>query len=159
MNDRQAWNADVVWDRIQELQKVTGALLPILRSLQEEFGHIDEAAVPLIARALNLSLAEVQGTISFYHDFRHATPARHVLRVCRAEACAAMGCDSLIEHIQNRLGIPLGGTTQDGRITFEQIFCLGMCASSPAMMLDDRPYARVSPDFADSLIDNVLRPI
>ncbi len=159
MSDRQPWNADLAQNRIQELQKLPGALLPILHSLQEEFGYIDEAAVPLIARALNISQAEVHGTISFYHDFRRAPPGRHVLKVCRAESCQSMGCDSLIEHIQNRLGIPLGGTTEDGRITFEQIFCLGMCASSPALMLDDRPYARVSPDVADSLIDNVRRPM
>jgi formate dehydrogenase subunit gamma len=89
-------------------------------------------------------------------DFRSATPARHVLKVCRAEFCQSMGSDSLMEHIQSRLGIPLGGTTKDGRITFEQIFCLGMCGSSPALMLDDRPYAPVSPDLADSLIDNAL---
>ena len=159
MSDRQPWNAELAQNRIQELQKLPGALLPILHSLQEEFGYIDEAAVPLIARALNISQAEVHGTISFYHDFRRAAPGRHVLKVCRAESCQSMGCDSLIEHIQNRLGIPLGGTTEDGRITFEQIFCLGMCASSPALMLDDRPYARVSPDVADSLIDNVRRPM
>ena len=159
MSDRQAWNAELAQNRIQELQTLPGALLPILHSLQEEFGYIDEAAVPLIARALNISQAEVHGTISFYHDFRRGAPGRHVLKVCRAEACQSMGCDSLIEHIENRLGIALGETTKDGRITFEQIFCLGMCASSPALMLDDRPYARVSPDVADSLIDNVRRPM
>jgi formate dehydrogenase subunit gamma len=159
MNEPQAWDADIAQNRIQELHNLPGALLPILHSLQEEFGYIDETAVPLIARALNISQAEVHGTITFYHDFRRAAPGRHVLKVCRAEACQSMGCDSLIEHIEGRLGIPIGGTTEDGRITFEQIFCLGMCASSPALMLDDRPYARVSPEVADSLIDNVRRPM
>jgi formate dehydrogenase subunit gamma len=156
MGNRQGWNADLAENRIQELRRLPGALLFILHSLQEEFGCIDEAAVPLIACALNISQAEVHRTISFYPDFRRPTPGRHVLKVCRAEACQSMGCDSLIEHIQNRLRIPVGGTTEDGRITLEQIFCLGMCASSPALMLDDRPYARVSRDIADSLIDNVL---
>jgi formate dehydrogenase subunit gamma len=159
MIDRQTWNPDLAQERIDALEATPGALLPILHSLQEEFGYIDDAAVPLIARALNISHAEIHGTISFYHDFRHAAPGRHVLKVCRAEACQSMGCDSLIRHMENRLGIPLGGTTEDGRITFEQIFCLGMCATSPAVMLDGRPFGRVNPQVADTLIDSARRPV
>jgi formate dehydrogenase subunit gamma len=159
MSDRQPWNADRAQDRIKELEKLPGALLPILHAIQEEFGYVDEAAVPLVARALNISQAEVHGTVSFYHDFRHSAPGRHVLKVCRAEACQSMGCESLIRHLEGSLGVPLGGTTEDGRITFEQIFCLGMCATSPAVMLDGKPYGRVSPQVADSLIDNARRPM
>ncbi len=157
MRDRQAWNADVVQNRTHELQTRPGALLSILHSRQEEFGCIDEGAVPLIARALDISQAEVKRAIGLYPGLQRSTPARHVLKVCRAEFCQSKGSDSLIDHIQNRLGVPLGGTTKDGRITLEQIFCLGMCGSSPALMLDDRPYARVSPEIADSLIDNALK--
>ena len=159
MTDRKPWNPDLAQERIKELETTPGALLPILHSLQEEFGYIDEAAVPMIARALNVSQAEVHGTISFYHDFRHIAAGRHVLKVCRAEACQSMGCDTLIRHIENRLGISLGGTTEDGSVTFEQIFCLGLCATSPAVMLDGRPFGRVSPQMADTLIDNARRPM
>jgi formate dehydrogenase subunit gamma len=159
MTDRKPWNLDLAQECIKALETIPGALLPILHALQEEFGYIDEAAVPIIARALNISQAEVHGTITFYHDFRHAAPGRHVLKVCRAEACQSMGCDSLIRHMENRLGIPMGGTTEDGSVTFEQIFCLGLCASSPAVMLDGRPFGRVSPQMADTLIDNARRPM
>jgi len=159
MTDLQPWNVDRAQSRIQELENLPGALLPILHALQEEFGYIDEAAVPLMARALNISQAEVHGTISFYHDFRHSAPGRHVLKVCRAEACQSMGCDSLIHHIENRLGVQLGGTTRDGSVTVEQIFCLGLCAMSPAVMLDGKPYGRVTPGVADSLIDHARRPM
>lgn len=103
------------------------------------------------------SLHSLQEESGYIHD--GAVPARHVLKVCRAEFCHLKGAESLSEHIQNRLGIPLGGTTKDGRITLEQIYCLGMCGSSPALMLDDTLYARVSRQVADSLIDNALRAI
>jgi formate dehydrogenase subunit gamma len=159
MSTLQTWDAERAQRRIEELAKVPGALLPILHALQDEFGYVDEAAVPLIARALNVSQAEVHGTISFYHDFRHAAPGRHVLKICRAEACQSMGCDGLIRHVESRLGVRLGETTPDGTFTVEQIFCLGLCATSPSVMLDGRPYGRVTPQMADSLIDNARRPV
>src|SRR5947209_1387126 len=93
MSNTAAWDADTALERIQELQHLPGALLPILHALQEEFGYVDKTAVPLIADALNISHAEVHGVISFYHDFRHEPPGRHVLKMCRAEACQSMGCD------------------------------------------------------------------
>ncbi len=157
MNALQPWNEDRAQGRIQELKKLPGALLPILHALQEEFGYIDEAAVPLVARALNISQAEVHGVISFYHDFRHSPPGRHVLRICRAEACQSMACDRIIRHVENRLGVHPGETTADGSLTVEQVFCLGLCATSPAMMLDDQPYGRVSPEVIDFLVDSVRR--
>lgn len=140
-------------ERIHELQNLPGALLPILHALQEEFGYVDEAAVPLMAEALNISQAEVHGVISFYHDFRRTQPGRHVLQMCRAEACQSMGCGALIEHVEKRLGIKLGETTADGGLTLKQVFCLGNCALSPAVMLDGQPYGRVSASVADALID------
>ena len=140
-------------ERIHELEHLPGALLPVLHALQEEFGYVDEAAVPLLAEALNISQAEVHGVISFYHDFRRTPPGRHVLQMCRAEACQSMGCGALIEHVEKRLGIKLGETTADGGLTLEQVFCLGNCALSPAVMLDGQPYGRVSASIADALID------
>lgn len=144
-------------DRIQELRHLPGALLPILHALQEEFGYVDEAAIPLMAEALNISEAEVHGVVSFYHDFRRTPPGRHVLRVCRAESCQAMGCGKLIEHIEKRAQIKLGETTSDGRLTIEPVYCLGNCALSPAVVFDSQPYGRVSANVVDALIDRAER--
>jgi formate dehydrogenase subunit gamma len=158
MSTIQTWDADRALLRIRELQHVPGALLPILHALQDEFGYVDSAAIPLIAEALNISKAEVHGVISFYHDFRHHLAGRHVLKLCRAEACQSMGCEKTIAHVENRLGVKLGETTLDGSFTVEQVFCLGLCALSPAAMLDGEPYGRVSPAVADMLLDNARRP-
>jgi formate dehydrogenase subunit gamma len=157
MSDMQAWDADRARARIGELEHLPGALLPILHALQEEFGYIDPSALPLVAHALNISHAEVHGVISFYHDFRHASPGKHVLKICRAESCQSMGCDALVQHIERRLGVKLGETTADQSLTVEQVFCLGNCALSPAVMLDGEPYGRVSPSVADFLIDSSRR--
>src|SRR5271155_3514732 len=125
MGNTQSWDADRALARIQELERLPGAMLPILHALQDEFGYVDKAAVPLIASALNLSQAEVHGVISFYHDFRHEAPGRHVMKICRAESCQSMGCDALIQHVEKRLGVKLGQTTSDQSLTVEQVFCLG----------------------------------
>jgi len=155
MSSREAWDPDRAQSKIEKLQHLPGALLPVLHALQDEFGYIDEAAVPLIAETLNISKAEVHGAISFYHDFRHTPPGRHVMKMCRAEACQAMGCESVIRHVERRLGVKLGETTPDGNLTVEQVFCLGNCALSPAVMVDGEPYGRVSEQVADSLLDGV----
>jgi formate dehydrogenase subunit gamma len=157
MNPTNAWDPDRALTRIRDLQQLPGALLPILHSLQEEFGYVDKAAVPMIAEALNLSHADVHGVISFYHDFRHEAPGRHVLKLCRAEACQSMGCEKTIGHIEKRLGIKLGETTPDGTFTIQAIYCLGNCALSPAAMLDGKPYGRVTPEVADFLVDEARR--
>ncbi len=157
MSHSQDWDADRALARIQELERLPGALLPILHALQDEFGYVDKAAVPMIANALNLSHAEVHGVISFYHDFRHEEPGRHVLKVCRAEACQSMGCEKMIGHVENRLGVKLGQTTEDHGFTVEAVYCLGNCALSPAVMLDGKLYGRVSSDVADFLIDEAKR--
>jgi formate dehydrogenase subunit gamma len=157
MSHSQDWDADRALACIQELERLPGALLPILHALQDEFGYVDKAAVPLIASALNLSHAEVHGVISFYHDFRHEEPGRHVLKMCRAEACQSMGCEKMIGHVENRLGIKLGETTEDRSFTVEAVYCLGNCALSPAVMLDGKLYGRVSSDVADFLIDDAKR--
>ncbi|HEY7466535.1 MAG TPA: formate dehydrogenase subunit gamma [Dehalococcoidia bacterium] len=153
----RAWDEDMALERIQALQSLPGALLPILNALQDEFGYIDDAAVPLVAEALNLSRAEVVGVAYFYHDYRHAPAGSHVLKVCRAEACQAMGAEALVEYLQTRLGVPMGETTIDGSITLENVYCLGNCALSPAVMLDGDLYGRVSSDAADRLVHDARR--
>jgi formate dehydrogenase subunit gamma len=157
MSQVQSFDADRALSRIRELEHLDGALLPILHALQDEFGYVDDATVPMIADALNISKAEVQGVISFYHDFRRYPPGRHVLRLCRAEACQSMGCDRTISHVEQRLGVSLGETTPDGMFTVKDVFCLGLCALSPAAMLDDEPHGRVTPQVADMLIDSARR--
>jgi formate dehydrogenase subunit gamma len=157
MSIDQGWDADRALTRIRELERLPGALLPILHALQDEFGYVNKAAVPLIAETLNISQAEVQGVISFYHDFRHAPAGRHVLKMCRAESCQSMGCESMIRHVENRLGVKLGETTTDRSFTVEPVYCLGNCALSPAVMLDGKLYGRVSAEVADFLIDNAQR--
>jgi formate dehydrogenase subunit gamma len=157
MDTAQPWDAERALSRIRELQHLPGALLPILHALQDEFSYVDKASIPLIAEALNLSHAEVHGVISFYHDFRHAPAGRHVLRLCRAEACQSMGCENMIRHVENRLGAKLGQTTDDSGFTLEPAYCLGNCALSPAVMLDGKLYGRVSSEVADFLIDSAQR--
>ena len=154
----QAWDADRAQARIRELEHLPGALLPILHALQEEFGYIDSAATPMIADALNISQAEVHGVLGFYHHFRHKPAGRHVLWICRAESCQSMGCEKLVEQVERKAGIKIGETTPDGSLTVEQVFCLGNCALSPAVLLDGQPYGRVSPNVADFLVDNATRP-
>jgi formate dehydrogenase subunit gamma len=157
MAKHQHWDVDRAQSRIQELERLPGALLPILHALQDEFGYVDKAAIPLIAGALNLSHAEVHGVLSFYHDFRRSPAGRHVLQMCRAEACQSMGCENVIRHVEDRLGVKLGETTEDSSFTVEPVFCLGNCALSPAVMLDGKLYGRVSSDVADFLIDDAKR--
>src|ERR1700685_135358 len=145
MHRPRSWNTDEAAEIIAAQSGIPGALLPILHALQDAFGYVDESAVPVIADALNLSRAEVHGVITFYHDFRHAPAGRHVLRLCRAEACQSMGCDALIRHVEKRLGVELGKTTADRKFTVEAVYCLGNCALSPAAMLDGKLHGRVSP--------------
>jgi formate dehydrogenase subunit gamma len=146
------WNKDAALTRIQEHLGSEGPLLPILHALQEEFGYIDEAAEPLIAEALNISRAEVHGVVTFYHDFRKEPAGRHVLKLCRAEACQAAGGDSLAARAEASLGIALGSTTADGRITIEPVYCLGLCSVSPSAMIDGRLVARLDAKKLDSLL-------
>src|ERR1700722_13946571 len=155
MKTAQSWDEERALSLIRELQPLPGALLPVLHALQDEFGYIDKAAIPLVAEALNISHAEVHGVISFYHDFSRAPAGRHVLRLCRAEACQSMGCANPIRHVENRLGAKLGQTTGDQGFSLEPVYCLGNCALSPAVMLDGKLYGRVTPEIADFLISSV----
>ncbi len=133
-----------------------GALLPILHEVQDALGHIPREVVPQIAEGLNLSRAEVHGVVTYYHHFRAEAPGRHVVQVCRAEACQAMGGEALLAHAERALGCTAhgghGSTSADGRYTLTPVFCLGLCASSPAIVVDDKLHARVTPARFDQLV-------
>lgn len=129
-----------------------GALLPILHSIQERIGHIPSEAIPLVAKELNLSRAEVHGVVTFYHHFRSEAPGKHVFQICRGEACQAMGANRLVEHAKENLGVDFHETTPDGRFTLEPVYCLGNCACSPSMMVDADLHGRVSADRFDAII-------
>ena len=134
--------------RLSEIIARTGTtqadLMNILHAVQGEFGFVSENAIRLIAQALNLTAAEVHGVVTFYHDFRTSPAGKHVLRLCRAEACKSMGADGLASEVARALGIRFGETTADGAVTLEEVFCLGLCALAPAGDLDGKQYARLT---------------
>lgn len=129
------------------------ALIEILHDLQAELGHVPRDLLPAVAAQLNLSRADVYGTFSFYHDFRERPPGRRVLRVCRAEACQAVGAEALARHAEARLGLAFGETGDDGAATLEAVYCLGNCALGPSVMLDGRLHGRVTPEALDRLLE------
>lgn len=129
-----------------------GALLPILHAIQDEMGYVPDAAVPVVANVLNLSRAEVHGVVTFYHFFRTHPPGRHTLYLCRAEACQSMGARALEKHVRETLNVDFHETTADGRVSLEPVYCLGNCACSPAIMIDEDVYGRVTPDRLDELL-------
>jgi formate dehydrogenase subunit gamma len=141
-----------VGDILNAHKGMEGSLLPILHAIQAEFGYVPQAALPIIAQDLNLSKAEVHGVMSFYHDFRENPAGQHVLKLCRAEACKAMGADRVADHAQKSLGIEWHETTKDGRVTLEPVFCLGLCACAPAAMVDGKIVGRVDAAKIDSII-------
>jgi formate dehydrogenase subunit gamma len=146
-----------VEDILAAHSSMEGPLLPILHALQAEFGHVPQDALPVIAKSLNLSRAEVHGVMSFYHDFRSEPAGRHVVKLCRAEACQAMGADRVAAHAQATLGVDWHGTTKDGAVTLEPIFCLGLCACAPAAMVDGRIVGRVDEARFDALVAEVRK--
>jgi formate dehydrogenase subunit gamma len=137
---------------LHSLKDLEGALLPILHAVQAEFGHVPQAALPQIAKALNLSKAEVHGVMSFYHDFRETPAGRHVVKLCRAEACQAMGADRVAAHAKTALGVDFHETTPDNRVTLEPVFCLGLCACGPAAIIDGKLQGRVDEARLDALL-------
>ena len=132
-----------------------GSLLPILHAIQAAFGHVPQDALPIIAKRLNQTRAEIHGVMSFYHDFREQPAGQHVLKLCRAEACQAMGADRVAAHAQKALGIDFHQTTKDGKVTLEPIFCLGLCACAPAAMVDGRLLGRVDEAAVDAILAEV----
>jgi formate dehydrogenase subunit gamma len=150
-----AWQEARARQIIDTHRTIEGPALVILQALQREFGFISDEAVVLVADVLNLTRAEVHGIVTFYHDFRREPAGRHVLKLCRAEACQSLGGERLAAHGQSRLGVSWGETTADGRVTLEPVFCLGLCASGPAAMLDGRPAGRLDATRLDRLLDEV----
>ncbi len=143
---------EIVESAVEPHRGRTGPLLPVLHEIRNTLGYVPPDAVPMIARALHLSRAEVHGVISFYHHFRTTAPGEHTVHLCRAEACQAVGARELERHVRARLGIEFGETTQDGLITLEQVYCLGNCACSPSIRVNDDLHGRVSPEKFDQLI-------
>jgi formate dehydrogenase subunit gamma len=153
----EPWDAVRGAEIIAEHAELEGATLVILHALQEAFGYIPEPAIPMVASALNLSRAEVHGVFTFYHDFRKKPAGRHVLKLCRAEACQAAGGDALAARAETKLGIAFGETTADERVTLEPIYCLGLCATAPSAMLDGRLVGRLDEARIDALIVETQR--
>jgi formate dehydrogenase subunit gamma len=153
----EPWNVARGAEIITEHAKLDGATLVILHALQEAFGYVPEPAIPMVATALNLSRAEVHGVFTFYHDFRKAPAGRHVLKLCRAEACQAAGGDALAARAEAKLGITIGNTTADERVTLEPIYCLGLCATAPSAMLDGRVVGRLDEARIDALVAEAKR--
>jgi formate dehydrogenase subunit gamma len=143
---------DAVLDACTKLKSSAGALMPILHAVQNQVGFVPHDAVPMIARELNLSIAEVHGVLSFYHYFRKEAGGRHVVHVCRAEACQSVGATAVEAHAKRTLGIDFHGTTPDGAIRLEPVYCLGNCALGPSIMIDETLHGRVSTQRFDELM-------
>ncbi|MBU6297032.1 MAG: formate dehydrogenase subunit gamma [Alphaproteobacteria bacterium] len=153
----KSWNKDRAEEIVQAHRDMEGAILPILHALQAEFGFISDEAVPIIAQALNLTRADVHGVITFYHDFRRAPPGRHVLKLCRAEACQSMGAEELAARARERLGLDWSETAADRSVTLEPVYCLGLCACAPAAMLDGKPVGRLDDERLDDMLNEARR--
>ncbi|WP_447927263.1 formate dehydrogenase subunit gamma [Vreelandella sp. EE27] len=160
MNESREWSSPSIQAEIDALKHTPGALLPILHALQDRFGFIPNDAVPLIAESLQQTRAEVHGVISFYHHFRTTPPGRHVVQICRAEACQSVGARKLEAHAKTRLGVDYHQTTPDQEITLEAVYCLGNCACGPSIRVDDQVRGRVTPETFDELLDELqTRPL
>ena len=153
----EPWDTARGAEIIAEHSQVEGATLVILHALQEAFGYVPQAAIPMVASALNLSRAEVYGVFTFYPDFRKKRAGRHVLKLCRAEACQAAGGDRLAARAEAKLGVALGDTTADDRVTFEPIYCLGLCATAPSAILDGRDIGRLDEARIDAIVAELQR--
>jgi len=140
---------------VSELKSLEGPLLPILHAIQHEYGHVPQAALPLIARELNLSRAEVHGVVTFYHEFREHPAGQHVLRICRAEACQSMGGREIADHACELLGLDWHETTPDGRVTLEPVYCLGLCSVAPSAEIDGQLHGRLDAEELTALIKEV----
>jgi formate dehydrogenase subunit gamma len=152
LSGRTAFDEDLARTLIDRKRDTPGPMLPILHDLQEQFGYIDERAIPLISDALNISKAETLGVISFYHDFRRSPVDGRVLKLCRAESCQAMGCEELVSHLEARHGINVDGADDRSELHVESVYCLGNCALSPAALLDGAPIGRLERDRIDAIV-------
>lgn len=149
------WTPALIQQEINALRHKPGAMLPILHAIQDRFGYIPEGAVPIVADALRQTRAEVHGVISFYHHFRTHPVGGHVVHLCRAEACQAMGSRQLEQHVKARLGIDYHQTSRDNEFTLEPVYCLGNCACAPTIRIGDEIHGRMSPSKFDRLVDRL----
>ncbi len=145
----------VVSAALEKYSSTEGALLPILHEIQDALGYIPPDTIDVIGKGINRSRAEVHGVVSFYHHFRTHKPGRHIIQVCRSEACQAVGALGVIEKLKRTLGIDFHESTSDGQITLEPIYCLGHCACAPALMVNGEPRAKMTPDLVDSLVNEL----
>ncbi|MDR3530843.1 MAG: formate dehydrogenase subunit gamma [Rhodopila sp.] len=155
MAEYEPWNEDRAKDIIAAHTGMEGSALPILHALQDAFGCIPMETEPLVASALNISRAEVHGIVTFYHEFRRKPPGRHVLRVCRAEACQSVGADAVAAHLRAALAVDWLGTSADGAVTLEPVFCLGLCATGPSALLDGQPVGRLNAARIDRMLETL----
>ncbi len=146
-----------VQEVIDAHRDVEGAALPILIKVQEALGYVPDSALPVIAEALNISRAEVYGIVTFYHDFRREPPGRHVVKLCRAEACQAAGGRAIADRMRRHLGIDFGETSPDGRVTLDAVYCLGLCACAPSAMIDGEVVGRIDAEKADQIAAEINR--
>lgn len=140
---------------VGSLKDTPGALLPILHRIQDQFGYVPDRALPIIAKALRCTTADVHGVISFYHHFRRSQPGRHLLEVCRAEACQARGAREFERHVKEKLRIGFDQTTADGEFTLKAVYCLGNCATGPSLRQGDRVLSRMNPERFDKLVEDL----
>jgi formate dehydrogenase subunit gamma len=152
MAAKAAFDAGLVRELIDRRRSTPGAALPILHDLQHQFGYIDDAAIALMAEALNISRAEALGVVSFYHDFRRSPVDGRVLKLCRAESCQAMGCEDLVAHLETRHGLKPDDSKSDAELHVETVYCLGNCALSPSALLDGEPIGRLDCDRIDAIV-------
>jgi formate dehydrogenase subunit gamma len=152
LSQQTDFDVDLARTLIDRKRAMAGATLPMLHDLMEQFGYIDDAAIPLIADALNISRAEALGVVSFYHDFRRSPVNGRVLKLCRAESCQAMGCEDLVSHLAVRHGVTVDGADEGSGIHVESVYCLGNCALSPAALLDGQPIGRLDRDRLDAIV-------
>jgi formate dehydrogenase subunit gamma len=152
VSGRTAFDLGLAQALIDRKRDTPGATLPILHDLQEQFGYIDDAAIPLIADALNISRAETLGVISFYHDFRRSPVDGRELKLCRAESCQSLGCEDLVLHLELRHGIKVDDEAKYSGLHVETVYCLGNCALSPAALLDGAPIGRLDRDRIDAIV-------
>lgn len=153
----EPWDVERAAEIIAEHRSVEGPTLVILHALQAAFGYVPEPAIPMVASALNLSRAEVHGVFTFYHDFRKEPAGKHVLKLCRAEACQSAGGDALAARAEAKLGVSIGNTSADQRVTLEPVYCLGLCAIAPSAMLDGRVVGRLDDARLDALVAEAQR--
>jgi formate dehydrogenase subunit gamma len=152
VSGRMAFDLDLARTLIDRKRDMPGATLPILHDLQEQFGYIDDSAIPLIADALNISRAETLGVISFYHDFHRSPIDGRELKLCRAESCQSMGCEDLVSHLEHRHGVKVDDDENHSGLHVKTVYCLGNCALSPAALLDGAPIGRLDRDRIDAIV-------